>query len=301
MGGVVKRKRAVKRKKYAERPFPDKSVKDLRRASLVVINKPKGPFSFHVTDEVKRILRVKKTGHAGTLDPNATGTLPIGVNKGCHVLQAISHAPKEYEGVMHLHSEVPLNKIIKASKKFIGKITQLPPVRSAVKREEREREIYSLEIEDVHKRNVYFTVSCQAGTYIRKLCTDWGDEMGTKAHLKDLKRTKAGPYTLKEAVKFEVFKRNPESYLLPVESAITHLKRVWLDDKTIESLIHGSQPFLPGVYKYERGFKQGELIALMTPAQELAALATALMSSDELKGDKGQVAKLERVVIQKPL
>ncbi|HLE06814.1 MAG TPA: RNA-guided pseudouridylation complex pseudouridine synthase subunit Cbf5 [Candidatus Nanoarchaeia archaeon] len=287
----------IVRKDYTERKYPIRTTKELLESSMVVINKPKGPFSFEVTDEVKDILKVKKTGHAGTLDPNATGVLTIGINKGCHVLQAIGHAPKEYEGIMHLHSEATLSKIISASKKFQGVITQLPPVRSAVKRAERQREIYSLEVEDVRGRDVYFTVKCQAGTYVRKLCTEWGKELAINAHLKELIRTAAGPYTLHDAVKLEIFSKKPESYLKPVETAVTHLKHVWIDDKTVTSMKNGSQPFLPGVYKYEEGISVGDLIAIMTPSQELAAIGTSLLDENGFKGVKGQIAKLERVML----
>lgn len=290
-------KGVIIRKDYAEQKYPIKSTKELLQSSMVVINKPKGPFSFEVTDEVKAILGVKKTGHAGTLDPNAVGVLAIGINKGCHVLQAIGHAPKEYEGVMHLHSEATLAKIINASKKFQGVINQLPPVRSAVKRAERQREIYSLEVEDVRGRDVYFTVKCQAGTYVRKICTEWGKELAINAHLKELTRTLAGPYTLRDSVTIKEFSKKPEYYLKPVETAVTHLKHVWLDDKTIASMKNGSQPFLPGVYKYEEGINKGELIAIMNSKQELAALGTALLDDNEFKGIKGQVAKLERVML----
>jgi H/ACA ribonucleoprotein complex subunit 4 len=287
----------VVRKHVEERPYPKKSERELMHGSLVVINKPKGPFSYHITDEVKRLLRASKTGHAGTLDPNATGTLPIGVSRGCHVLQAISAAPKEYEGVMRVHTSVSLSKVVSTAKKFVGKIKQVPPVRSAVKREEREREIYSLKVKEMKGNDVFFKVLCQAGTYIRKLCSEWGEKMSSRAHLKDLVRTRAGPYTLEDAVSLDVFRKNPRKHLKPLESAVTHLGHVWVDDKTIESMRHGSQPFLPGVYKYDTDIRKGDLVALMTPSQELAALAFALMSSKGMKGVKGQVAKLERVFL----
>ena len=114
----------VNKRKIKESPYPEKTQRDLMKGSVVIIDKPKGPFSYEITDRVKKALRAKKTGHAGTLDPNATGVLPIGVNKGCHLLRAISNAPKAYEGVMHVHTQVSLSKVVSASKKFIGKIIQ---------------------------------------------------------------------------------------------------------------------------------------------------------------------------------
>lgn len=287
----------IVKKDYPIKEKPEPETSDLLEGSIVVINKPKGPFSYQVTDRVKQVLKVKKTGHAGTLDPNATGVLPIGVNKGCHLLRVISKAPKEYEGVMHLHQKALLSSVIEASKEFIGTITQLPPVRSAVKREEREREIYDLEVKDFKGRDVFFRVKCQAGTYIRKLVSEWGESMSVTAHLKDLTRTLAGPYSLKDAVRLEAFLEKPRDYLKPLETAVTHLCYVWLDDNTVESISHGSQPFLPGVIKYHEGINQGEFIALMSSTNELVAIAKSLMTAEEMSGSRGQVAKLERVFI----
>ncbi|MFA5406856.1 MAG: RNA-guided pseudouridylation complex pseudouridine synthase subunit Cbf5 [Candidatus Nanoarchaeia archaeon] len=287
----------IKRKPYEERSYPERTMEELMQCSMVIIDKPKGPFSYEITDAVKQALNARKTGHAGTLDPNATGVLAIGVNKGCHVLQAIGHAPKEYVGLMRVHTDVSMSKIINTAKKFVGTITQLPPVRSAVKREERERDIYSLKVLDVTGREVKFRVSCQAGTYIRKLCTEWGDAMDSKAHLQELIRTKAGPYTLDDTVQLDVFLKNPNKYLIPVETAVTQLPHLWVDDNTIKTMKNGAQPFLPGVYKYDSGIKVGDLIAIMTPSQELAAIGKSLMSEQELKGSKGQIVKLERVFL----
>ncbi len=284
------------KKKVIETPPPKKSINELLQASIVIINKPRGPFSYEITDLVKKVLRVKKTGHAGTLDPNATGVLPIGINKGCHVLQAISHASKTYEGVMHLHSDTPLSLIVKTKQKFVGKIIQTPPVRSAVKRVPREREVYSISIDDLRGRDLLFTVECEAGTYIRKLVVDWAEAMNTRAHLKELTRIKAGPYTIEDAVDINEFLNNPTTHLLRIETAVKHLPHVWVDDNTAKSIKNGSQPFLPGVYKYDDNIKKGDLIAIFTTKQELLALATALMNSDEMSGNKGMIAKLRRVI-----
>ncbi len=277
------------RKKYKE-PAPTQGLK-----CIVVIDKPKGFFSFKITQKVKEALKAKKAGHAGTLDPNATGVLPVAINKGCNVLRAISKAPKAYEAVMHLHSDVPSKLIHKTSKLFIGKIKQIPPVRSAVKRELREREIYEIKIHKIVNKDVFFYVKCEAGTYIRKLCVDWAKEMGINAHLKDLRRVLAGPFTIKDAVEFNNFLKDPQKYLRPIEDAVSHLKHVWVDNTTAQKIKNGAQPFFPGIYKYEEGIQKGELIAIMNPQNNLVALATSLVDNYELQ--KGQFAKLERVIL----
>ena len=131
------------------------------------IDKPRGPTSHDVCMIIRKILNVEKVGHSGTLDPQVTGVLPIAIGKATRLLRYLEH-DKEYVGVMHLHEDFPEEKLREAIKKFVGKITQLPPKRSAVKRAEREREIYSFEILEKQGKEVLFRVHCQAGTYIRK-------------------------------------------------------------------------------------------------------------------------------------
>ncbi len=266
------------------------------RSELIIIDKPSGPFSYWVTDKVKKALHARKAGHAGTLDPKASGVLPIGFNDSTKVLTAL-RTDKEYECVMHVHSDVTKKKIRETRKEFTGIIKQVPPVRSAVKRQEREREVYYLKITKIEGREVYFTIGCEAGTYIRKICSDWGELMNTKAHMKHLRRTKAGPFTLKNAVPLEEFKKNPKKYLAPVERAVQHLKKVWIDDKTVQRVGHGSKVYAPGVCKYNKGIIRGELIALISIDDELIALGKAEMTSKEIrKKTKGLVASLERVM-----
>src|SRR3990167_2789369 len=113
-------------------------------------------------------------------------------------MDALLKAGKEYVCIMHIHTKIPVLEIHKSSKEFIGKIIQLPPVKSAVKRQLREREIYYLEILEIKNQDVLFKVGCQAGTYIRTLCVNWGKALGTNAHMQQLVRTKAGPFNDKE-------------------------------------------------------------------------------------------------------
>ncbi|GAG88546.1 unnamed protein product, partial [marine sediment metagenome] len=152
----------------------------------------------------KGILSIKKVGHGGTLDPNATGILPIGIENATHALQALLSAGKEYVGIMKLHKDVDKKEIIEVCKSFVGKVTQLPPVRSAVRRVKRKRRIYYLDVIQVKNRDVLFRVGCESGTYVRTLCVDIGKKLKSGAHLAELRRTRVGDLKEKMLLTFRI-------------------------------------------------------------------------------------------------
>lgn len=146
-------------------------VEELINYGIVNIDKPPGPTSHQVSDFVQKILKIKKSGHSGTLDPQVTGSLVVALGRATRIVEVLLKGGKTYVGIMHLHKPVKEKEIKKIIKKFFtGKIKQTPPIKSAVKREEREREIYEFKIIEIENQDVLFEVSCQAGTYIRKLC-----------------------------------------------------------------------------------------------------------------------------------
>ena len=172
----------------------ERTTEELLDYGIVNIDKLKGPTSHQISDFVKKILHLKKAGHSGTLDPGVTGVQPVAFGRATRITQFLLTAPKEYVCLMHVHKDVEESVLREKINLFVGKIKQLPPVKSAVKREERVREIYELEVIEIHGRDVLFRVLCQAGTYIRKLCHDMGKELGTGAQMAELRRTQAGPF-----------------------------------------------------------------------------------------------------------
>ncbi len=145
-------------------------IDQLLQYGIVNLNKSQGPSSHVVADYVKKILCLSKSGNTGTLDPNVSGVLPITLERATRTGQMLLSAGKEYICFMKLHADIPEEKIREALQSFVGSITQMPPVKSAVKRQLRERNIYYLEILEIDGRNVLFKVGCQAGTYIRTIC-----------------------------------------------------------------------------------------------------------------------------------
>jgi len=307
----MKREILIKRQASTSDKFgtePEKrTVEELIDYGIVDIDKPQGPTSHQVSAFVQKILGIKKSGHSGTLDPNVTGVLPVALERATRIVQTLLPAGKEYVCVMHFHKDIPEEKIKKVFSAFIGRIRQLPPIKSSVKRRERTRQVYYLEILEIDGKDVLFRVGCEAGTYIRKLCHDIGNSIGTGAHMAELRRTKAGPfkeensitlYDLTDAYHYWKEEGN-EKYIRhcikPVEFAVRHLPKIWVLDSAVESLTHGRDLGLPGVSKLESGIEKGDKVAVLTLKNELVCLGTARMKSTKIMEDKGIAVRTDKV------
>jgi H/ACA ribonucleoprotein complex subunit 4 len=289
----------------------ERTPEELIGYGIVNLDKPKGPTSHQTSDYVQKILHIDKAGHSGTLDPNVCGVQPIALGKATRITQFLLTAPKEYVCLMHLHKEVDEDILKETIEKFTGKITQLPPIKSAVKRELREREIYEFELIEYNQQDVLFRVKCQAGTYIRKLCHDLGQELKVGAHMAELRRTQAGPFTeedtlvtlqdLKDAYYYYKEENNPEQIIKiiqPVEKALKYIPKCWIFDTTIPSVSHGRDLAIPGISKLEN-FRKGETVALMSLKEELIAIGEALMSGVEINThNKGLAVKVKKVFVE---
>lgn len=181
----------------------EKPLSDLLQFSIINLDKPAGPTSFKTSQKVKHLLNLQKTAHFGTLDSGVTGVLPVALNRACKLNEVFMHRDKTYIGIMRMHQDVDEEKLRQTIQKFIGKINQLPPVKSRVKRQLRERTIHSFNITNIKGKDIHFQTTVQAGTYIRKLCHDIGEELGTGAQMTQLRRTKAGLFTDKDLVTIE--------------------------------------------------------------------------------------------------
>jgi H/ACA ribonucleoprotein complex subunit 4 len=285
----------------------NRDINTLLDYGIICINKPKGPTSHQVSAYAKKILGITKSGHSGTLDPKVTGVLPVALGRGTRIVQALLPSGKEYICIMHLHDIVEEQKIREAIESFIGKIKQLPPIKSSVKRQWRYRKIYYIDILEIDEKDVLFRVGCQAGTYIRKLCHDIGEKIGTGAHMAELIRTKAGPfndsemYTLQELRDaLEFYKEGDETFIRkiikPIEYGVAHMPKVWILDSAIEAICHGTDLAAPGVVKMESDIQVDEDIAVMSLKDELIALGKIKMLPKDLKvNNKGIAVKIEKV------
>lgn len=306
---LIVKKRAESSKKFGKNP-DERSIEELVKCGVINLNKPAGPTSHQVSDYIKKIFDIEKAGHFGTLDPNVTGVLPVGLGKATKLAEFLLSAGKEYICLMHLHEDVDEAKIRKTVKKFIGKIRQLPPVRAAIKRQEREREIYYFEILEIEGRDVLFKVGCEAGTYIRKLCVDFGKELKIGAHMLQLIRTKAGSLTDKDMVSLQdvydaycYYKEGDEKFLRKIikliEESVNHIAKVYVLDSAVDSLCHGAYLYAVGIAKFESEINREDLVAVLSLKGELICIGYAEMSSKEMsKRERGTAVRTKAVFME---
>jgi H/ACA ribonucleoprotein complex subunit 4 len=296
--------------KLGKRP-EDRTVEELIKSSVVIVDKHQGPTSHQITDWVKKMFELKKAGHSGTLDPGVSGVLPVALENGTKIMPMLVGLDKTYVGIMHIHQEVDEKVLREKVSHFIGKIKQLPPVKSAVARKIREREIHFFDLIEIEGKDVLFKVGCEAGTYIRKLVHDLGMSLGTGAHMAELRRVEVGEFieknshslvSIKDA--YEFWKEGDEkpirNILIPVERAIEKNKKIFVKDSAISTITNGAPVYPNGITRIQEGIEAGELIGIFSLKDELVAIGIAKMPSEEMmKRKKGIAVRTDRVIMEK--
>jgi len=278
---------------------------------LIPLDKPRGPTSHEVVAWTKKLLGVDKAGHSGTLDPPVSGLLPIGLGQSTRALSLLLLFPKEYKGVMRLHSSVPRRQLDGVVREFTAEIFQRPPQRSSVSRQTRSRTIHELELTESQGNLFLFRVLCQSGTYIRKLVYDMGEVLGVGATMVELRRTRVGPlseerglvtlHQLNDAV-FRL-KEGDEAPLkklvVPIEDSLGDIGRIVVRDSTVDAICHGARLGVPGVLAVSEGLKKDDNVVIMSSKLELVAIGKALMTTEEMRGaQRGLASTTERVVMK---
>ena len=244
---------------------------------VLVIDKPPGMTSHDVVDRIRKTFGIKKVGHAGTLDPDATGVLVLGLGRATRILSYAQAGPKAYSAVGTLGVQtstldasgevidtrpvgVTEGDVRAAAERFVGDIEQIPPMVSAVKvggerlykkarrgeevdRKPRRVTIHELEVVSFESPDVELSVRCSAGTYVRTLVADIGNELGCGAHLKSLRRTEAAGFSVTDAVPLD---EAGTEHLRPVADAVRQLAHVEVDADTARRVRHGPRLPAPG-------------------------------------------------------
>ncbi len=287
------------------------------RYGVMNLDKPANPSSHEVVAWLKRMLRVEKTGHSGTLDPKVTGNLIVCIDRATRLVKSQQGAGKEYVCVAKLHNKVEGGraKVAKALETLTGALFQRPPLISAVKRQLRIRTIYESKlIEYDEERNlVLFWISCEAGTYVRTLCVHMGLLLGVGGHMQELRRVRSGimgeednmvtMHDILDAMwMYDNFK--DETYLrrtiMPLEVLLTNFKRVVVKDSAVNAICYGAKLMLPGLLRYENGIDVEDEVVLMTTKGEAIAIGIAQMTTAVMATcDHGVVAKIKRVIMER--
>lgn len=258
---------------------------------IIIINKPKGCTSHDIVYKVKKTCG-EKVGHTGTLDPNATGVLPILIGTGTKLSKYLIDHDKKYlatiklgiktstgdnEGEITEKKAVPIlneQTIQKALEKFIGKQTQTPPIYSAIKVKgkklyeyarkgeqvqitSREITIYSISLIKINTDELQIEVECSKGTYIRTLCEDISNELGTVGYMKELQRTKVGQFTIEQAIDSNLTKQDIENNIISLEMFLKNFESIQLNNKELTQFLNGvkiTKNVKNGIYKmYNNG------------------------------------------------
>ena len=295
-------------------PPPVRSVDDLLKSGIIIINKQAGPSSHQVAAWLRDSFELESTGHGGTLDPNVTGVLPVSIGRASKVIKVLQESSKEYICHLKLSKDPGRKKLDKVFAKFVGPIYQIPPFQAAVKRELRIRRIYALEILEHNSNSVLFRVECEGGTYIRNLCDDIGSILGTKGVMEQLIRTKSGPFKLEDSFSLveahDVFQNWKSSsndavmknLLRPLEDMLVDLPKVEVKDSAVDAVCHGADLAIPGISAVSKSLKRGQLVSLISGQSECIALGRATIGGNEIidkKNEKGKAVKLERVIMER--
>ncbi|KAL7247523.1 hypothetical protein ACSBR2_002439 [Camellia fascicularis] len=286
------------------------------RYGVLNLDKPANPSSHEVVAWIKRILRVEKTGHSGTLDPKVTGNLIVCIDRATRLVKSQQGAGKEYVCIARLHSGVPdVAKVGRALETLTGAVFQRPPLISAVKRQLRIRTIYECKLleYDPDRHLVVFWISCEAGTYVRTMCVHLGLILGVGSHMQELRRVRSGimgekdnMVTMHDVMDAQWIYDNyrDESYLrrviMPLEVLLTSYKRLVVKDSAVNAICYGAKLMVPGLLRFENDIEVGEEVVLMTTKGEAIALGIAEMTTAVMATcDHGVVAKIKRVVMDR--
>lgn len=256
---------------------------------IIVINKEKVYTSHDVVAKLKKKLNISKVGHTGTLDPNATGVLPILIGKGTKFSKYLINHDKIYEVELELGKKTDtadiegkvieekevdeeyVNKnLLQVLESFIGKQEQMPPMYSAIKKngkklyeyaragekvdiEPRKIEIYKIDLNKYDKNIISFVVSCSKGTYIRSLCEDIAEKLNTLGYMKNLKRLQVGTFNIRDAVYIDdIDLKNVNEHLITLEEILRETPCINLGEKKLKLFLNGVQLTdnnIDGLYK----------------------------------------------------
>jgi tRNA pseudouridine55 synthase len=248
-------------------------------SGILIVDKPAGISSAKAVARVKELLKVKRAGHTGTLDPFATGVLVCCINQATKLAGFFLHGNKKYEAVLRLgietdtqdstghvaricnHVEFSEKTIQSVFKRYEGTLKQVPPVYSALKykgtplyklarsdkpvqKPARNITIIDLKIIDIHLPDIRFEVFCSAGTYIRTLCADIGATLGSGGHLKELRRIESCGFTIKEAITLEALKdlaltNKSSGRIIGMSNALKDLPEHTADKILADKIKHG--------------------------------------------------------------
>jgi tRNA pseudouridine55 synthase len=295
-------------------------------SGLLVVNKRTQMTSHDVVEKLRRALKLKKIGHAGTLDPNASGVLLACLGKATKIAGFLTEFDKEYKAVIKLgvatdtydqegkviqtkmELEIPEERLREVVESFQGEQWQTPPLYSAIKQkgkklyqyaragqrvERNKRRIFIRDIQllEINLPYVKLKVNCSKGTYIRSLAHDIGEKLGCGAHLFSLCRSRVGPFEIKQALDLEAIEETQREgkigdFLIPIEKALAHIPSVVVVDSFAKRIKDGLSLYPSLVLSVENEFDKDQMICIKNNQKEIIAIGKALCPSESFLDKK---------------
>lgn len=293
---------------------------------IIIINKPKGYTSHDVVNKIRKIYNTKKIGHTGTLDPNATGVLPILIGKATKLSQILVEHDKTYIATIKLgektntadsegevievrDTNVPQKEDVeKVLKTFLGTQLQTPPIYSSIKidgkklyeyaREgkkvqipKREITVYNIELKNIVGLEIEFLVSCSKGTYIRSLCEDIAEKLGTIGYMKELTRVQVDKFNIRDSYTLEEVEKNKDTIkIISIEEILRNNEKIILNKEKLNLFLNGGRINIKKIMNHEnidrdiQDYTENNLIVRVYNEQN-DFIGTGIINNNILKRD----------------
>lgn len=291
---------------------PDaRTIDQLLEGGFILLDKAPGPSSHQVSAWARDMFGLEKLGHGGTLDPFATGVLPLLAGKAMRLTGTILTHDKSYLAILKVNGGIDRSALDEAMSKLTGKVYNVPPEISAVRVQVRTRTISEFKILDVEGELILVSIKCEAGTYVRTMARDLGLLLNTTVELKELRRPSSGEYSLAQSVTMQQIadaywlwkERGDETamrlILHPVETLLKDIPIIVIKDGAAAALSHGAPLLRPGLVSIAEGLKAKQEVQIVTQKGEVVALAQLSVTGSTIQEMKqGEVAKPHTVLMK---
>ena len=295
--------------------IPDmRTVEERLEAGFILLDKAAGPSSHQVASWARDMFGLERLGHGGTLDPFATGVLPLMAGKSMKLTKKILTHDKTYICVFRFASEPDSKMLEEVMSNMTGRVFNVPPEISAVKIQVRSRRIFTFEKLDFKNNQMVARVECEAGTYIRTMARDMGLLLNMKVELKELRRETSGIFTLDDCVTLQqladaywLWKElsQPEALLRiihPIEKLLLDYPSVTVKDSAAAALSHGAPLLRPGIVSIDPAISDGRDIVVNTMKGETVGIVNMSVTSDSVKDmESGEIARPSMVLLNQDL
>jgi len=287
------------------------SIEQRLASGFILLDKPPGPTSHQIASWVRDLLGLERLGHGGTLDPFATGVLPLMAGKSMKLTKGILKTDKTYIAVLKFAQETNTESLNDVIDKLTGRIYNVPPEISAVKVQVRTRKIYSFELIEATSKQAIVKIGCEAGTYIRTIARDMGLLLGYNVELKELRRENSGRFNLIDCVTLQeiadavwLWKECDNSTALekiihPTEKLLLDKPYIIVKDSAASALCHGAPLLRPGLIDVSDKLSSGLEVAAFTSKNEVVGIVKMSKGFTEISNEtSGEIGKPVMILME---